>query len=77
MAVDRHDGADGAAAEAVDGFEGELAVRSRRPGGDAQALLELLDDADAAADVAGRAEADGDDVLPFRLEGEGFIERGR
>ena len=38
-------------------------------------LLELLDDADAAADVAGRAEADGDDVLALRLEGEGLVER--
>ena len=74
LAVDDGDRREAAAAEAADGLDGEHAVVGGRVDADAELLLELLDEVVAAAQVAGGAEADLDDVLAGLLELEEVVE---
>src|SRR5262249_46897711 len=66
--VDGDDGGVAAAAEALDGAEGDLAVRGGLAGTHAELALECLDDALRADERAGEVRADLDEVLAHRGE---------
>src|SRR5574344_57752 len=75
LAVDDRDRRKAAAAEAAHGLDREHSVGRRRVDADAELALELVDDVFAAAQIAGRAHADLDDVLAGLLKLEEIVER--
>jgi len=74
LRVDRDHRRQAAAADASNHLQVELAVGRRLSRSDAQCLGGLIEQLGRALEIAGRAQADGDDVLAGRLQPEVVVE---